>query len=307
MSRRIVSLLPAATEIVCALGAGARLVGRSHECDFPPEVRALPACTEGFTAGETSGEIHQQVMQRLESSAPLYCVNEALLRDLCPDLILTQAQCDVCAVSLHEVERIAAKMFHPPQILALAPQKLSDVWDDITRVGTALGLPDNGRDTLKRLKNRCVDIIMQTAAMTRRPAVACIEWFDPLMAAGNWVPELVEFAGGKNLFGEAGKHSPWMKWEELAARDPDVLVLMLCGFDLARTRRELPALTAKVEWPKLRTVKTNRVYLADGSQFFNRPGPRLVDSLEILAEILHPDLFKFGHRGTGWEPMNLED
>ena len=144
-------------------------------------------------------------------------------------------------------------------------------------------------------------IAEQAQALPSRPTVACIEWIDPLMAAGNWMPELVEMAGGVNLFGEAGKHSPWMTWEQLVARDPDVILVLPCGFDIARSRRDLPVLTGRPEWPRLRAVRDGRVFLADGNQYFNRPGPRLVESLEILAELLHPEAFRFGHEGTGWQ------
>lgn len=303
MPARILSLLPAATEIVCALGARKRLVGRSHECDFPPEVRTLPACTAPrYEASGVSGDIHRQVTEQFNKDAgALFKLNHALIRDLNPDLILTQGQCAVCAVSLPDVERVARKLLVAPRILALSPARLAEVWADMATVSSALGVEERGKEMVRALKNRCVDILMKTTLMTNRPAVACIEWLDPLMAAGNWIPELVEFAGGRNLFGEAGKHSPWMKWEDLVARNPDVLVLMPCGFDTARTRRELPALAARSGWKELRAVKSGRVFFADGSQFFNRPGPRLVNSMEILAEMLHPDVFAFGYEGRGWE------
>lgn len=176
-------------------------------------------------------------------------------------------------------------------VLSLAPQHLADLWPDILNVAEALG-PDvleQGRTLVKCLKGRIADVIVKTAAVKRRPSVACIEWLDPLMAAGNWVPELVELAGGLNLFGEAGKHSPWLNWEAIQEHDPAVIVLMPCGFDLKRTLTELPALMSRPDWSKLRAVRQRRVYVVDGNQYFNRPGPRLVESLEILAELLHPD------------------
>ncbi|MBM3877975.1 MAG: cobalamin-binding protein [Verrucomicrobia bacterium] len=303
VSQRVLSLLPAATEIVCALGARDRLVGRSHECDFPAGVRTLPSCTNPrFDVAGASGEIHRQVTAQFKaSSGPLYSLNSPLIRDLCPDVILTQAQCEVCAVSLAEVGQVAAKLFRPPKIVALSPVRLADLWSDFTSIAASLALEDRAKETVRALKNRCVDILMKTALMTNRPTVACVEWLDPLMASGNWVPELVVFAGGVNLFGKAGEHSSWMKWEEIVARNPDVLVLMPCGFDIARTRRELGALASRPGWKQLRAVKSSRVVIADGGQFFNRPGPRLVNSLEILAEVLHPGVFPFGYEGRGWE------
>lgn len=306
---RIVSLLPSATEIVCVLGCGHQLVGRSHECDFPEEVRRLPVCTGAkidATAG--SGAIDREVKGLLEQSLSLYRVDIARLKELRPDFILTQAQCEVCAVNLPEVERaLAGWTAARPQLLSLSPQRLADVWEDMRRVAQALGVADGGRDVLRGLKTRCVDVIEKACGAGRRPTVACIEWIDPLMAAGNWVPELVELAGGANLFGEAGRHSPWMSWEQLVEADPEVIVVMPCGFDLPRTRLELAGLSRKPEWPGLRAVKTGRVFPTDGSQFFNRPGPRLVDSLEILAELFHPEIFAPKHAGDGWAGATSAD
>jgi iron complex transport system substrate-binding protein len=302
---RIVSLLPAATEIVCALGAADRLVGRSHECDFPPEIRALPACTAAkLDAGADSGEIDRQVKSLLKEAVSIYSVDKARLAELQPDLIVTQAQCEACAVSLPEVEAaVAGWIGRRPQIVSLSPVRLADVWEDIRRVASALELPDGGREVLAPLKNRVVNIIEKAVMLKKRPTVACVEWIEPLMAAGNWVPELVELAGGVNVSGEAGKHSPWMDWETLRRLDPEIIVVMPCGFDLARTRTETAALVRQPGWSKLRAVKNRRVRLTDGNQYFNRPGPRLVESLEILAEIMHPDRFSFGHAGKGWEQL----
>jgi iron complex transport system substrate-binding protein len=304
-SLRIVSLLPSATEIVCALGAQKQLVGRSHECDFPEAIRSLPVCTKAKISPEgTSAQIDREVKTRLADALALYEVDTELLRRLEPDVILTQAQCEVCAVSLEEVERaLVGRLEKPAKIVSLSPQTLNDVWASFLTVAEALGIPDQGKATVKTLKTRAVDIIEKTCVMTRRPSVGCIEWIEPLMAAGNWVPELVELAGGKNLFGEAGKHSPWLEWKQFCARDPEVIVVMPCGFDVERTRQEVAALTKLPEWSKLQAVKQQRVYLTDGNQYFNRPGPRLVDSLEILAEIIHPDTFTARHKGKGWQPL----
>lgn len=301
--KRIVSLLPARTEIVCALGAAGRLVGRSHECDYPPEIQKLPACTSAKVDSKApSAEIDRQVKERLRDAVSIYRVDVEKLKELRPDLILTQAQCEVCAVSLPEVEQAVAQWTGGrPQIISLSPKKLADIWEDIRTVANALDLTDEGRDFLRGLKNRIVTIIEKTCVMKNRPTVGCIEWIEPLMAAGNWVPELVDLAGGMNIAGEAGKHSPWMNWDALRERDPEIIVVMPCGFDVARTRSEMVALTKHPDWPKLRAVKSNRVYLADGNQFFNRPGPRIVESLEIMAEIVHPDRFNFGHRGKRYE------
>jgi iron complex transport system substrate-binding protein len=301
--KRIVSLLPACTEIVCALGADDLLVGRSHECDFPPHVKALPVCTAPkLDANASSGEIDRQVKALLQDAVSIYRIDLEKLKELRPDIILTQAQCEVCAVSLPEVEQAVAQWTgRNPQIISLSPKRLADIWEDIRTVANALDLTEDGRDLLRLLKNRVVEVIEKTCVMKNRPTVACIEWIEPLMAAGNWVPELVELAGGANVAGESGKHSPWMNWETLREKNPEIIVAMPCGFDIARTRSEMAALIKLPDWSKLRAVKNNRVFLTDGNQFFNRPGPRIVESLEILTEIIHPDRFNFGHRGKAWE------
>jgi len=302
---KIVTLLPSATEIVCALGAGELLVGRSHECDFPPEIRHLPACTSAkLDPGSGSAEIDRQVKNLIQDAVSIYRIDNELLKQLQPGIIITQAQCEVCAVSLPEVEEAVGKWLgQRPQILSLSPNRLADIWDDIRRVAAALDLEEHGRTVLKELKNRVVNIIEKSCLLKQRPTVACVEWIEPLMAAGNWVPELVELAGGQNVAGEAGKHSPWLTFEALAVANPEIIVVMPCGFDLPRTKLEMKALTSHAGWEKLRAVRNRRVFLTDGNQYFNRPGPRIVESLEILAEILHPDRFNFGHKGKGWEKL----
>jgi iron complex transport system substrate-binding protein len=205
-------------------------------------------------------------------------------------------------VSLREVERtVCAWLRSCPKLVSLMPNALADVWADIEHVAEALDARDAGTELITRLQDRMAAIAEKARAFSKRPSVACIEWIDPLMAAGNWMPELVEMAGGVNLFGEAGKHSPWMTWAQLCERDPDVLLILPCGFDIARSRQEMHLLTGRPEWPRLKAVRAGRVFLCDGNQYFNRPGPRLVESLEILADLLHPEAFAFGHEGTGWQ------
>jgi iron complex transport system substrate-binding protein len=305
MMPRIVSLIASATEIVAALGFEDQLVGRSHECDFPESVHRLPVCTEPkFKVEGTSREIDQRVKKILEEGLSVYRVHVDTLRDLRPDVIVTQTQCEVCAVSLRDVEQAVCSWVESrPRIVSLAPNALADVWADIERVADALGVPERGTRLVGQLRQRMAAIADKAPALPHRPTVACIEWIDPLMAAGNWMPELVEMAGGVNLFGAAGKHSPWMTWEQLCAKNPDVIVVLPCGFDMERSRRDLPVLTTKPEWPRLRAVQAGRVFLADGNQYFNRPGPRLVESLEIMAQLLHPATFHFGHEGTGWQRL----
>lgn len=302
MPHRIISLIASATEIVCALGCENQLVGRSHECDYPPGIEALPACSSAkFDVHGTSRQIDDRVKSVLQQATSVYAVDAVLLDRLEPTVIITQTQCEVCAVSLKDVEAAICDVVRSqPKIVALEPNSLSDVWQDIRRVAAALGVVQRGEALIDRCQARLAEIARQAKETSQQPTIACIEWIDPLMAAGNWVPELVELAGGKNLFGEAGKHSPWMTWDEIVAVDPDVIAIMPCGFDIEHTRLEMPILTERAEWPRLRAVQTGRVFLTDGNQYFNRPGPRLAESAEILAELLHPESARFGHEGTGW-------
>jgi iron complex transport system substrate-binding protein len=299
---RIVSLIASATEIVCALGFEAQLVGRSHECDFPLSVKRLPVCTSPkFEVEGLSYEIDQRVKAILQESLSVYRVDAGILEQLQPTHIITQSQCEVCAVSFKDVEQAVCQFTGSrPVIVSLEPNSLADVWTDIRRVGEALGIAESAERVIGDLQQRMRDIAARALTAKPRPTVAYIEWIEPLMAGGNWMPELVEMAGGVNLFGEAGKHSPWMTWEELVAADPDVIFISPCGFDIRRTIEETHLLTGKPEWQDLNAVRANRVVVADGNQYFNRPGPRLAESLEILAEIIHPRIFHFGHENEGW-------
>jgi iron complex transport system substrate-binding protein len=300
---RIVTLLPSATEIVCALGFQAELVGRSHECDYPPEVRRLPVLTSPkFDAEGTSSEVDQRVRTILADALSVYRVDVDLLCGLKPDVIVTQSQCEVCAVNIRDVEQAAAAWIEgpPPRIISLAPYCLADVLSDIERVGVELDEPERSKRFVSALRQRMRDIQQQAAAADRQPTVGCIEWLDPLMAAANWMPELVRMAGGENVFGQPGQHSPKIEFDRLLEVDPEVILLMPCGFNMERTALELSVLTSKPGWNQLKAVRGQQVYLTDGNQYFNRPGPRIADSLEILAEILHPRMFRFGHEGSGW-------
>lgn len=299
---RIVSLIASATEIVCALGFTDQLVGRSHECDYPPAVKSLPQLTRPkFSIEGTSEDIDRRVKAGAQQALSVYDVDAAALEALRPTHIITQTQCEVCAVSLKDVEAAVCQMVSTrPLVVSLEPNALADVWSDIRRVAEALDATERAEALIATLQQRMENIRRRAEVMVSRPTVACVEWIEPLMAAGNWMPELVEMAGGRNLFGETGKHSPWMTWEALVAKDPDVLFVSPCGFDIARTVEEMRWLRDKAEWDQLSAVKSGRVYIADGNQYFHRPGPRLMESLEILAEMLHPNEFQFGHEGTGW-------
>ncbi|NHC38135.1 cobalamin-binding protein [Scytonema millei] len=304
---RIVSLIPSATEILAALGLTDAVVGRSHECDFPPEILDRPACTRArINSNGSSAEIHQDVDRLIQSALSIYQIETDLLEQLQPTHIVTQDQCDVCAVSLGEVEKAVANLTHSqPHVISLQPNVLADVWADIERVAQTLGVDANR--LIENIQSR-IEICRQKVrglSVSELPTVVCIEWIDPLMVASNWIPELVAIAGGQSLFSVSGQASAQVRWENLIAADPSIIVVMPCGLDLNRTQAEILPLTQRPEWQHLRAVKSGRVYATDGNAYFNRPGPRLVDSLEILAEILHPEIFSYGYKGTAWEQIQL--
>jgi len=302
---RTVTLIASATEIVCALGFRKHLVGRSHECDYPPSVVRLPVCSQPKINIHTSAsQIDKQVKAVLQNALSVYQVDTEKLKALKPDVIITQDHCEVCAVSLKDVKQAVCNWLNVcPKIISLHPQKLEDLWKGIQQVAQALGQPRRGEVLIKKLKLRLKNIQQKVRSSWPKPTVACIEWFQPLMAAGNWVPEMVEMLGAKNLFGKAGKHSPWMSWEQLQQKDPDIIILMPCGWDIKRSRHEISVLTQRRGWRNLKAVRQNQVYLADGNQYFNRPGPRLVESFEILAEIFYPQHFPPCHKGSGWQKL----
>jgi iron complex transport system substrate-binding protein len=298
---RIVSLIASATEIVCALGFRDRLVGRSHECDFPDDVLELPALTAPkFKVEGTSAEIDARVREIVRDGLSVYRVDGEALKALEPDVIVTQDHCEVCAVSLSDVEAATCTWAgRPVEIVSLRPDSLADVYSDIGRVARALGAAEAGQRLVNDLQGRLGAVATRVAARAR-PRVAFIEWVEPLMAGGNWMPELIETAGGRNLFGEAGRHSDWMQWSELAAADPEVIVVGPCGYGLERCLAELPLLQAKPGWAGLAAVRHGRVYFADGNAYFNRPGPRLAESAEMLVEMIHPEVAEPRHRETAW-------
>lgn len=299
---RILSLLPSLTEIACALGLRERLVGRSHECDFPPGIDTLPACTAPkLDVAAPSGAIHARVGELVREGLSVYRVDAEQLRSLGPDLILTQDHCAVCAASSKDVEAAVCEWLGgTPRVLSVSPSTLREVWASLLAVAEAAGVPERGRALSAQLTERVGTVGERSASLGERPRLACIEWLDPLMVAGNWMPELVALAGGRSVLAPSGAHSPCISFEELASADPDAILVLPCGFDLARTRVELPRLTEQPGFASLRAARAGRVYVADGNQYFNRPGPRLVESLEILAELLHPEAFSFGFEGRGW-------
>jgi iron complex transport system substrate-binding protein len=297
MIPRIVSLLPSATEIVAALGFADALVGRSHECDFPPEVDELPVCTAPKVGGATTREIHESVGSVLQHEASVYSVDAGLLRELDPTHVVTQIQCEVCAVSLRDVQAALADWKEtPPEIVTLNPQSLDDVFADIARTAVALGVRERGERLVAEMRRRMNH--GKTPAEAGAPRVFAMEWMDPLMAAGNWMPTLIEHAGGTSVLAEPGGHSPWITWDDVENADPDVVIVMPCGFDIAAVRRDAHLLENDPRWRALRAVREGRAFIADGNQYFNRPGPRLADSVEILAEMLHA--VDFGHSSDAW-------
>ncbi len=287
---RIVSLLPSATEIVCALGAASSLVGVSHECDHPNAVRSLPPVTRAkLDPRGTSATIDRSVRDLVAQGLGVYEIDVARLAALRPDVIVTQNQCDVCAVSYADVQAAAREVLGDAvTIVSLAPHRLADVWHDVERVALALDRVAAGRRVVAGAEERLAALAARVSGRAR-PLVACIEWLDPLMMAANWTPELVAIAGGVYPFAEPGAESRTAPWDALADAEADVVVLMPCGFPVVQTRRELPALRARPEWRGLRAVANGRAWIVDGNAYFNRPGPRLVESAEILAALLHPD------------------
>jgi iron complex transport system substrate-binding protein len=302
MQNKIISLLPAATEVVCALGLEQDLVGRSHECDFPEYVKQLPVCSEAnFPDGLSSAAIDVKVKEILADALSVYTVKRDVVKQLAPDVVITQAQCEVCAVSLKEVEEALKNYLDKEaRIISLKPNSLDDIFNDITTIATALNVIDAGNALLETLHER-VDIIRHKLKFNEtKPTVACIEWLEPLMLSGNWIPDLVSAAGGVSILTQTGKHSPYVNWEDIRLQNPDVLIVMPCGFSIWRTLKEIDILLLLPGFKELKAVKNNRVYIADGNQYFNRPGPRIVDSIEILAEIINPKQFIFGDEGEGW-------
>jgi iron complex transport system substrate-binding protein len=293
---RVVSLLAAGTEIVCGLGAGEWLVGRSHECDNPPWVARLPACTRpAFDISVSSAAIDAEVRRRLKSGEPLYHVDTDLINALGPDLLITQEHCQVCAVTPSDVRRSGCIVAR--QVLALRAGSVQGILDDIISIGRALGRELDAANLVSAMWERIV-AVHDAVKHWRAPSLVVLEWTEPLFAMGNWGPELVEAANGCLALGEGGGFSTVVDWQRLREADPEWLIIAPCGFDLERTMREVPTLEALPGWFDLRAVREGKVVLADGNRYFNRSGTTIVETTEILAEILHK--YPAGHRGTAW-------
>lgn len=303
MARRIATLLPSATEIVCALGLADQLVGISHECDHPREITHLPVLTSAkIDSSGRSREIDRQVRALVGDGLSVYRVREDELRAAAPDLIITQDQCEVCAVSLAEVEeRTREVLGNEARILSLSPNTIDDILADFERVAAATDTVDAGRELVAAARRRLERIAAGAARARSKPRVACIEWLDPPMIAANWIPEMVRACGAVYDLAEGGTQSRTATWQEIADSAPDVLILMPCGFDLEQTRRELPSVREAPGWGSLPAVRNRRIYSVDGNAYFNRPGPRIVDSAEIIAGLVQPDLFASLLPAGSWE------
>ncbi len=301
---RIVSLLPSATEIVCALGLADSLVGISHDCDYPPQVAGLPVLSQAVvTADFPSGAIDARIRDHLHRGTSVYHLDAARLAALRPDLILTQELCAVCAPSYTLVTAAARLLDAQPKIVSLEPHDWAGILDTIRLVGDLTGRSARAEELTTDLQARIERVRRATAGLPR-PRVVCIEWLDPVFIAGHWVPEMVEIAGGRDVLGRAGEPSVVVPWEDVVAAAPEVLVVMPCGFDVARTRREISPLTARPGWDTLPAVRSGRVYLTDASAYFNRPGPRIVTGVEILATLLHPGVVAADVPPDAWAPLS---
>jgi iron complex transport system substrate-binding protein len=290
---RIVSLLPAATEIAAALGLMDQVVGVSHECDFPEGANARPRVTHCpvHNAGLASGEVDEWVRRALHDKGTIYTIDEPLLRELRPDIILTQKLCDVCAVGYGTVATLAETLPGPPRVVNLEPTSFSDIFDDIRRVAEACGVPERAEKLVARLFER-VDIVrLRAKRVLHRPRCFLIEWVDPPFCSGHWGSELVEIAGGHDSLGRKHRPAAQIDWREVIDARPEIMVLALCGYDIDRARRDYELLRRFPDFESLPAAHDGKIYLVNASAYFARPGPRIVDSLEILAGILHPRLF----------------
>jgi len=300
---KIVTLIPSATEIVAFFGKKTDIIGKSHECDYPKDLSNVVKLTEPkIKVDGSSKEIHQQIESILEKSLSVYKVNIEKLKDLNPDFIVTQAHCEVCAVSFSHVENITKEHLGPKtKIISLQPNTLKEVFDDLERVANNLNIDTaKTKKLINGLKKR-IQNIQVISSKLKKPKILCIEWSEPLMAAGNWMPEMIEIAGGKDVLGKKGSDSHWIKFENIIESDPDFIIFIPCGFNLKQTKYDVDELIKNNDkWKNLRAFKNKNFYITDGNQYFNRPGPRLVESIEILCEIIHPNNFDFRHKNLAW-------
>ncbi len=300
---RVVSLLPAATEICFALGLGGDVVGVSPECDYPPAAQRRLAMSRALLeyAGKSGAETSRMVGQRLASGGALYELDEAAMKAARPDVILTQGLCEVCAPAVGDVREVAARLPSNPEVVSLDPHSLDDILGDIRRVGAACGAEDASDSVVQELQRRIDHVALRAAKLANRPKVLCLEWLEPPFVAGHWVPEMVDLAGGADVLGRAGHNSVQVDPKEITMTAADVVVLMPCGFHIDRAKKEASRVAVIPGWRDLPAVRRDRVWVVDASSYFNRPGPRVVDGLEILAHILHPEAFP-----KAWSSRDLQ-
>jgi iron complex transport system substrate-binding protein len=292
---RICSLLPSSTEILFALGLGDSVVGVTHECDFPPEASKKPALIRPRVDPHAApAELDRQVMELVKRGEGIYAVDAELLASLSPDLIVTQDLCHVCAASPDDLAAALTRFAKRPRVLSLTPHSLGDVWDDIRRVGEATSRRREAQALAITLEQRVAAIEMKAAQSSRRPRVVCLEWLDPYYVGGHWVPEMVAKAGGVDALGKSGEPSFRVTAEQIADSNADVIVVMPCGYDLSRTVEGYHEAQIPESWNALPAVRNRRIFAVDANSYFSRPGPRLADGVEVLAHILHPDLFPSG-------------
>ncbi len=307
---RICSLLPSATEVIAALGLRDELVGISHECDYPPSVRSVPIMVEPMipSDGLASDDIDRQVRELVASGQRLYRLKDRLMRDARPDLVLSQDLCHVCAITPEQLHDTLRSMPHQPTILTLNPGTVDDVIDDVVRIGDAAGRPTEGHRLAAHLRDRIKAVHDRVRDIAHRPRVACIEWLSPLFVAGHWVPEMVQLAGGQDVLAQPGSKSRVVTWDEVLAAAPDILIVMPCGFSVERTHTELLQLMQQPGQWQLSPTLAEQTYLVDASSYFSRPGPRLIDGIELLAAILHPSdhhpIHESMARRLGSRPIN---
>lgn len=292
---RICSFLPSATEIVYALGLQDHLYGVSFECDYPAEARQKPKVVrslfENIDPPPSSGAISQIIGERLKAGLGIYDVDLETLRSAEPDLLISQAICEVCAVSSQQVEACSLQLPKTPEIISLDPQYIGDVLNDIRRVAAATGTEARGEEIVADLQARIDAVAARATQATHRPRVLHLEWAEPVMCGGHWVPEMIELAGGINCFGDKERGSYRLEWDDVVVSQPDIVILMLCGYNTQRAIEDLPILAAKPGWDSLPAVRHGQVFAMDAGAYTSRSGPRLVQGLEIIAEILHPELF----------------
>jgi len=290
-SKRIVSFLPSATEILYQLGAGDQLVGVTHECDFPEEAKSKPRVIHSSfdPTKMSSNEIDNQVVELMHSGGDIYLVDEQILKNANPDLIVAQGICDVCSPTTKEISKAVSILNNKPEVVILDPHNLDDILAGILEIAKKIGKIDEAHKLIDSLRKRIEYV--KNKSKKSRPKVLCIEWLDPLFTAGHWVPQMVEIAGGINGISVIGEPSSRMKLEEAVAFDPDIIVLMPCGFDINRIHQEYSKLASNSQWKSLRAVKNNRVYAVDANSYFSKPGPRTITGIEILAKIINPEMF----------------